>query len=88
MTDTEHEVPDGWVREDVVAGMDTIGYSAFDDDLGMSGGFKCGSCNHFIPLKAVEKPTCPSCGRGGMIGTVIMGRQEVTAMYPEGWFDE
>jgi len=76
-----------WQREEIIAGMDTIGPLAPDDYLGMGGGYKCEDCDHFVPLESVDDATCPRCGRGGMIGTVIMGRQEVTAYYPEGWFD-
>lgn len=93
MTDNDsggsvREIPDGWVRKEVVAGMDTVGLSGFDDDLGMGGGFDCPECGHYIPIDALDDDTCPMCGHRGMIGTVIMGRQEITAFYPEGWFDD
>lgn len=86
---TEQDVPEGWVREELVAGMDTVGTFGFEDEyVGMGGGYKCGPCQHFIPLESVDDNACPACGTGGMIGTVIMGTQEVTALYPEGWFDD
>jgi hypothetical protein len=78
-----------WVREEIIAGMDTVGsFGLAADYVGMGGGYKCRHCEHFIPIKSLDDDTCPRCGNSGMIGTVIMGRQEVTAMYPEGWFDE
>lgn len=81
-------VRDGWVREEIVAGMDTVGYmDQFDEYPGMGSGYKCRHCEHFIPIESLDTDTCPRCENSGMIGTVIMGRQEVTAMYPEGWYD-
>lgn len=80
---------DGWVREEIVAGMGTVGMSdQLDTYLGMGGGYKCRHCDHFIPIEALDDDTCPRCENSGMIGTVIQGRQEVTAMYPKGWFDD
>ena len=86
---TQVTVPEGWVRQEVIAGMKTVGLSdTFDQYLGMGSGYKCESCAHYIPIESLEDDTCPSCDGSGMIGTVIMGRQEITALYPEGWFDE
>lgn len=83
------DVPEGWVREDLVAGMDTIGDLGIASEyVGMGGGFKCEPCDHFIPIESVDEAECPVCGTRGLIGTIIMGRQDVTALYPEGWFDE
>lgn len=91
MTDSaedDTDVPDGWVREELVAGMGTVGsFGLTDGYVGMGSGFKCEPCQHFIPIDALDDDTCPCCGTSGMIGTVVMGRQEVTALYPEGWFD-
>lgn len=86
-----HETPDGWTREDIVAGMDTVGIGDhFDEFLGLGSGYRCRRCEHFIPIDALDDDddTCPRCEHSGMIGTVIMGRQDVTVMYPDGWFDE
>lgn len=87
--DTEDlHVPDGWVREELIAGMDTVGSLGLAEQYaGMGGGYKCETCDHYIPLESIEGDACPSCDTSGMIGTVIMGTQTVTAMYPEGWFD-
>lgn len=86
---TGHEIPDGWVREELVAGMDTVGSLGFADEyVGLGGGFKCERCQHFVPIESIDDDSCPSCGTSGMIGTIIMGTQHVTALYPEGWFDE
>lgn len=85
MTEQEQTVPDGWVREERLAGMDTIGRDGYDD---IGGGFKCDNCAHYVPLESIEGDTCPQCGRGGMIGTVVMGIQEVTILSPEGWFSD
>lgn len=83
------QTPDGWVREEIVAGMDTVGSLGFADDyLGMGSGYNCRECNHYLPIEALDDDTCPRCGTSGMIGTVIMGRKEVMVMYPEGWFDD
>lgn len=83
------QVPDGWVREEIVAGMATVGAGdLYDHYPGMGGGYKCDACDHFVPIEALDDDTCPCCGTSGMIGTVIMGSQEVTALYPGGWFDE
>ncbi|WP_256394150.1 hypothetical protein [Natronoarchaeum rubrum] len=85
----EQEVPDGWVREELVAGMDTVGTLGYADEyVGMGGGYKCRHCSHYIPIESLDDDTCPLCETGGMIGTIIMGMQEVTALYPEGWFDD
>lgn len=87
--ENEVKVPAGWVREQLVAGMDTVGsFGSADEYVGMGGGFKCDQCQHFIPIESVDDSTCPSCGTSGMVGTVIMGTQVVTAMHPEDWFDE
>lgn len=83
--ETEHDVPDGWVREVRTAGMDTVG--SFSDYEDCSGGYKCDTCGHYIPIKSIDVDVCPMCGRGGMIGTVVMGLQEITVLSPEGWFD-
>lgn len=77
------EVPSGWVREELIAGMKTVGRDGYK---GVGGGYKCDRCEHFIPIEALDDDVCPSCGRAGMIGTVIMGTQEVTSLHPEGWF--
>jgi len=82
-----NELPDGWEKRELVAGMETVG-SFTDDYAGMGGGYKCERCNHYIPIKAIDDDTCPACGRNGLIGTIIKGRQEITAAYPSGWFDE
>lgn len=87
----QHETPDGWTREEIVAGMDTVGISDhFDEFLGLGSGYRCRRCEHFIPINALDDDddTCPRCEHSGMNGTVIMGRQDVTAMYPDGWFDD
>jgi len=82
-------VPDGWVREEIIGGMDTVGTLGMADEyLGMGGGYNCDTCEHYIPTEALEDATCPSCERSGMIGTIVQGRQEITALYPEGWFDD
>ncbi len=86
---TEREIPDGWEREELIAGMDTVGsFSISDVYIGMGGGYKCNQCQHFVPLESVDDDACPLCDRCGMIATVIMGTQRVTALYPEGWFDD
>lgn len=86
---TEQDIPDGWVREELIAGMDTVGSFGIPDEyVGMGGGYKCDPCGHFIPLESLDEATCPLCGTSGLIGTVIMGTQRVTALYPEGWFDD
>lgn len=87
--DSTSETPDGWTREEIVAGMDTVGISDhFDEFLGLGSAYKCRRCEHYIPIDALDDDTCPRCEHSGMIGTVIMGRQDVTAMYPDGWFDD
>lgn len=87
MTNREEQsvdVPDGWVREELISGMNTIGR---DEYPGASGGFKCDRCSHFVPIESVEDAVCPACGRGGLIGTIIAGAQVQTFLYPEGWFE-
>lgn len=81
----EHKIPDGWRRETVLAGMDTVGY---EDGADISGGYKCESCSHFIPINAIDEATCPGCGSSGLIGTIVAGRQEFTVLFPEDHFDE
>lgn len=69
--------------------MDTVGtLGRAEEYLGLGGGFKCETCSHFLPIEAVENAVCPVCGSGGLIGTVIMGAQWVTVLYPKGWFDD
>lgn len=81
--------PDGWVREELIAGMDTVGtFGVPEEYVGMGGGYKCGSCDHFVPIEAIDDAVCPACDTGGMIGTVIMGTQEVVSLHPDGWFDD
>lgn len=83
----DSETPEGWVREEIVAGMGTVGIcDHFEDFVGMGSGLKCRHCEHFVPIDAVGDRRCPSCDRA-TTGTVIMGRQDVTVMHPEGWFD-
>ena len=86
LNDLEHDVPDGWVRQVRTAGMDTV--SNFNDHNECSGGYKCDSCEHYVPIKSIDDDACPMCERRGMIGTVVMGLQQVTVLSPEGWFDE
>jgi len=86
---TGRDIPEGWVRNELIAGMDTVGTLGFADDFaGMGGGYKCRHCDHYIPIESLDDDTCPLCGNSGMVGTVIMGKQKITAMYPEGWFGE
>lgn len=80
-----HDVPDGWLREDVIGGMDTVG---FRDGADIGGGFKCDPCGHFIPIDALDDDVCPMCGRGGMIGTIVAGVQEFTLLYPANFYDK
>ncbi len=84
----EQNIPTGWVREEIVAGMDTVGdWGLADQYPGLGSGMKCRHCEHFVPIDAVEGEHCPTCDNW-MTGTVIMGMQDVTALYPEGWFDD
>ena len=69
---------DEWVREEIVAGMSTGR---------MESGYHCDHCEHYVPIEAVDRNRCPRCETVGMIGTVIMDRQTVTALYPTGWFN-
>jgi hypothetical protein len=73
-TDGGENIPDGWTRETRIGGM-----AVPDDDY--KGGYKCESCDHYIPTDHSDG-TCPMCGTSGLIGTVIMGRQEVTYLVP------
>ena len=79
----EHSIPDGWVREDRLDGMNLV-----HEDGHFGGVYKCDRCDHFIPIETVDEAVCPSCGTGGLIGTVIMGTQEVTFLYPADFFDD
>ncbi|UIO98931.1 hypothetical protein Hbl1158_10330 [Halobaculum sp. CBA1158] len=86
----QEDVPDGWIRRDLIGGMDTVGSLGLAEKYeGIGGGYCCRPCDHYVPIDAVDEPVCPMCGYSSMIGTVIMGTQEVTALHPEGWsFDD
>lgn len=68
------DVPDGWFRETRLTGIDG------PDDL--AGGYLCPDCDHFVPIEFADGDSCPACGAGGLIGTVIAGEQEATYLLP------
>jgi hypothetical protein len=77
-------VPDGWEREEMVAGMGTV--TSLWDGPQIGGGLKCDRCDHFIPIDELAEPVCPMCDSRGLIGTIIQGRQEVTMLFPSGLY--
>lgn len=85
LNDLDHDVPDGWVREEKIVGMNVVGRDGYQD---IGGGYKCETCDHYIPIESIDDSCCPMCGTCGMLGTVIMGSQEHHILSPKGWFDE